>query len=85
MSFDRALRHAILLIASFVALVPTIYMISTSLKSQDEYVYDKIGFPSTPVLDHFKSALIDSPYLLWMTNSFILVVGSVVLSAVVAA
>lgn len=84
MTFGRALRHAILLVASFIALVPTIYMISTSLKSQDEYVRDKVGLPVSPVLDHFKSALIDSPFLLWMTNSVILVVGSVLLSAVVS-
>jgi len=81
---DRLLKHGILMVASFVALVPTIYMISTALKSQDEYVYDKIGFPAHPVLDHFKSALIDSPYFLWMSNSLTLVVGAVVLSAIVS-
>jgi ABC-type glycerol-3-phosphate transport system permease component len=84
MKFDRALRHAILLLASFVALVPTIYMISTSLKSQEDYVFDKIGIPANPVLDHFRSALFDSPFMLWMTNSTVLVVGAVVVSAIVS-
>ncbi len=84
MTPDRVLKHAILIVASFVALVPTIYMVSTALKSQEEYVYDKIGFPDVLVLDHFRRALIDSPILLWMSNSVTLVVGSVVLSTIVS-
>ena len=81
---DRAFKHGILMIASFIALVPTIYMISTALKSQEEYVLDKVGFPDEPVLDHFRSALVDSPFLLWMANSVILVVGAVGLSTIVS-
>ncbi len=84
MTPDRVLKHAILMVASFVALVPTIYMVSTALKSQEEYVHDKIGFPDELVLDHFRSALVDSPFLLWMSNSVTLVVGSVVLSTIVS-
>jgi raffinose/stachyose/melibiose transport system permease protein len=77
-------RHAFLLMATIVALTPTIYMISTALKSQEDYVLDKVGFPTQPVLDHFRSALLDSPFLTWMANSTILVVGAVSLSAFVS-
>ena len=84
MKFETSIRHGILLLASFIALVPTIFMISTSLKSQDEYVHDKIGLPDSVVLDHFKSALVDSPFLLWMSNSVILAVGSVLVSTFVS-
>jgi raffinose/stachyose/melibiose transport system permease protein len=82
--WGHAWRHAILLTATFVALVPTVYMISTALKSQDEYVVDKVGFPSVLVLDHFREALVDSPFLGWMLNSTILVLGAVGLSAFVS-
>lgn len=78
------LRHGVLLVASFIALVPTLYMIATALKSQEEYVHDKIGFPDRPVLDHFRSALFDSPFLVWMTNSAILVAGAVLISTFVS-
>ena len=78
------LRHGVLLVASFIALVPTLYMLATALKSQEEYVHDKIGFPDQPVLDHFRSALLDSPFLVWMTNSAILVVGAVLISTFVS-
>lgn len=79
-----ALKQAVLLIASFVALVPTFYMIMTALKSEEEYAIDKLGLPDAPILDNFRAVLIDSPFLAWMLNSFILVVGSVALSIVVS-
>jgi raffinose/stachyose/melibiose transport system permease protein len=79
-----ALKQAVLLIASFVALVPTFYMIMTALKSEEEYAIDKLGLPDAPILDNFRAVLIDSPFLAWMVNSAILVVGSVALSIVVS-
>lgn len=80
----KVLKHSVLILAAIVALIPTAFMIITAFKSNEEYAVDKIGLPETLVLDHFKSALIDSPFLMWMANSVILVVGSVALSTVIA-
>ena len=79
-----ALRHAVLLFAAFLALVPTIYMIMTALKSDEEYAVDKLGLPDVLVLENFRSVLVDSPFLFWMVNSSILVAGSVLLSTAVS-
>jgi ABC-type glycerol-3-phosphate transport system permease component len=81
---DNALKHGILLLATFLALVPSIFMILTSLKSQDEYTFNKVGLPQALVLDHFKSILFDSPLFDWMGNSAILAAGAVLLSTVVS-
>jgi ABC-type glycerol-3-phosphate transport system permease component len=81
---DRALKHGVLLFATFLALVPTIFMVLTSLKSDEEYTYDKIGFPQTLVLDHFDNVLFHSPFFAWMGNSVILVLGAVAISTVVS-
>ena len=81
---DSALKYGILLVATFFALVPSIFMILTSLKSQDEYTFNKVGLPRVPVLDHFRSVLFDSPFFDWMGNSAILVIGAVLLSTVVS-
>jgi ABC-type glycerol-3-phosphate transport system permease component len=81
---DQFLKHAVLLIAVFIALVPTIYMVMTALKSDDEYTFNKIGFPHALVLDHFDVVFFQSPFFQWMGNSAILAVGSVVLSTVVS-
>jgi raffinose/stachyose/melibiose transport system permease protein len=83
-SIDAVARHGILLLASFMALVPTIYMILTALKSDEEYAVDKLGLPDTWVLENFRSVLVDSPFLLWMMNSAVLVVGSVLVSTAVS-
>lgn len=77
-------KQAILLLASFLALVPTLYMVVTALKSDEEYAIDKLGFPESPVLDNFRSVLVDSPFLHWMLNSAVLVAGAVILSTAVS-
>jgi raffinose/stachyose/melibiose transport system permease protein len=79
-----ALKQGVLVIASFIALVPTVYMIATALKSDEEYAIDKLGLPDAPVIENFRAVLIDSPFILWMLNSFILVAGSVLLSIIVS-
>jgi ABC-type glycerol-3-phosphate transport system permease component len=81
---DRVLKHGILLLATFVALVPTVFMVLTSLKSEDEYTVNKVGFPHPAVLDHFDEVLFHSPFFDWMQNSAILAVGAVLLSTVVS-
>jgi raffinose/stachyose/melibiose transport system permease protein len=78
------IRHAVLLLAAFLALVPTIYMIMTALKSDEEYAIDKLGLPDVPVLENFRSVLVDSPFLFWMLNSTVLVAGAVLLSTAVS-
>ena len=77
-------KQLVLLFAAFLALVPTIYMVITALKSDEEYAIDKIGFPHAPVLENFRSVLVDSPFIYWMLNSAILVAGAVMLSTAIS-
>lgn len=81
---STALKHGVLLLASFLALAPTFFMIMTALKSDEEYAIDKLGLPSSPVIDNFRNVLVDSPFLLWMLNSAVLVAGSVLLSTIIS-
>ena len=57
-------------------------MILTSLKSQEEYTFNKVGFPQALVFDHFENVLFESPFFAWMGNSIILAAGAVLLSTV---
>jgi ABC-type glycerol-3-phosphate transport system permease component len=84
MRADQAPKHAILLLATFLALVPSIFMVMTSLKSQEEYTFNKVGFPGAVVFDHFRQLFFDSPFFAWMANSAILAAGSVLLSTIVS-
>ena len=81
---SNALKQGVLLVSAFLALVPTLFMITTALKSDEEYAIDKLGLPNSPVLDNFRAVLLDSPFLSWMANSIILVMGAVLLSTVVS-
>lgn len=80
----RPIPHLALAVASAIALIPTVFMLVTALKSQEEYQADKTGWPDDFVFDHFRQILFETPIFLWMANSLILVVGSVGLSLVVS-
>jgi ABC-type glycerol-3-phosphate transport system permease component len=82
--FDAVLKQIVLLFAVFIALVPTIFMFMTALKSDDEYTFNKVGFPHALVFDHFDVVLFGSPFFAWMLNSAILAGGSVILSSAVS-
>ena len=81
---DRVLKHGVLLLATLLALVPTLYMLMTSLKSEDEYTVNKVGLPRTIVFDHYDNVLFQSPFFAWMENSIILAAGAVILSTLVS-
>ncbi len=81
---DQVLKHGILVLATLVALAPSVFMILTSLKSQEEYKFNKGGFPEHVVFDHFHSILFESDFLGWTGNSIILALGAVALSTMVS-
>lgn len=81
---DQALKHGILVTATLIALFPTLFMILTSLKSDEEYTFNKVGWPQRIVFDHFHTVLFDSDFISWMVNSVILAAGAVALSTVVS-
>ena len=81
---DHVLKHSILIVATIVALAPTAFMILTSLKGQEEYTFNKAGWPQAFVLDHFHSVLFESDFIGWMGNSIILAGGAVALSTIVS-
>ena len=79
-----ALKQGVLMLSAFMALVPTLFMIMTALKSDEEYAIDKLGLPNVPVIENFRAVLLDSPFLSWMVNSIIMVLGAVLLSTVIS-
>ncbi len=81
---DHPLKQAVLILACVVALLPSVYMMMTALKGQEEYTLDKVGLPDALVTEHFRAVLFDSPFFIWMFNSTMLVAGAVGLSILVA-
>ncbi|MGH6928601.1 MAG: carbohydrate ABC transporter permease [Dongiaceae bacterium] len=81
---DLVLKHGLLVVATLIALTPTLFMILTSLKGQEEYTFNKVGLPQAVVFDHFRNVLFESDFIAWMANSVVLAAGAVALSMVVS-
>ncbi len=76
--------HITLLIFAFLVMLPAYFMLITAFKSQDEYVFNKIGLPQTFTLSSFETALRGGRFFLWFGNSLILTIGSVLLAGSVS-
>lgn len=81
---NLVLKHGLLAVATLIALTPTLFMILTSLKGQEEYTFNKVGLPQAVVFDHFRNLLFESDFIAWMANSVVLAAGAVALSTVVS-
>ena len=76
--------QGILILATLVALVPAYFMVISSFKTSNAYQLDKIGFPALITFDNYQQVLTEHPFFLWMGNSALISIGSVLLSTVVA-
>ncbi len=64
--------YGILSVAAIIAMVPFLYVVSTSLKDTASlFSYPPEWIPSEPTLTNFQSLLQDYPYLRWTLNSLI--------------
>ena len=64
--------YAIVIVAALIALVPFLYVISTSLKDTVAlFKYPPEWIPTEPTFANFQSLIADYPFLRWMLNSFI--------------
>lgn len=74
------LKHAVILVAVLIVIVPVYFMIITALKAQDDYSLNKFGLPAQIYLGNVVTSLRNGRFLLWFVNSVILSLGSVLLS-----
>ena len=81
----RILRQVVLVVATVLALYPVFFMVATALKDRSEYLENQLGLPWPLYLGNFSEALRGGTFLLWVKNSAILTLGSVILSTACAA
>lgn len=86
---SRMVVHAILIIACFLVLFPTFWMVSTSLTSSKQIFSDTIRlFPSRPTLENYWVAIDKYPVWIWFTNSMfisVVMVGGQLITGLLAA
>ena len=81
----RIASYGILLIMTFLIIVPVLWMISTSLKSEDAIWDTPIEIiPSQPTLHNFKNLWSTHPFLSYLENSLIVVCTSTLISVAIS-
>lgn len=71
-SLYAVLTYGIVLVAALIAVVPFLYVISTSLKDTVSlFKYPPEWIPTEPTLANFRELIQDYPFMRWMLNSFI--------------
>ena len=80
----RVARHAVLIAFTLSALVPVYVMLSSSLRSQSDFLNHPLGFPTSPSLHAYRVAL-DNHFGRWLLNSLLLTTSSVVITLVFSA
>jgi len=69
------------IICCFIALIPVLYAFSVSLNAQNSLVGSNFSFiPAEFTLYNYKAVFLDKPVLLWMKNSLILSVSTLIIA-----
>lgn len=73
--------NLIFLAICIVTLVPILYAVTLSLSGSGGALSSGLTFiPETPTLDNYRAILMEEPFLLWLKNSAILSVGTMVVA-----
>jgi len=81
----RIASYGVLLTMTFLIFVPILWMISTSLKSEDAIWDTPIEIiPSEPTLHNFKNLWSTHPFLQYLENSLIVVCSSTLISVAIS-
>lgn len=73
------------IVVCFVALIPILYAFSVSLNAQNNLLSSDFSFiPKEFTLENYKAVLFEEPVLLWLKNSAILSVSTLIISLGVA-
>jgi len=76
-----AVLNLIFIVICFIALIPILYAFGLSLSSGSAALGSGLSFfPVSPTLKNYAAILVDEPFLLWLKNSLILSVGTMVLA-----
>lgn len=81
----RFVRNGILALAALVVILPGYFIVTTALKTQRDYTFNKFGLPDPIFFGNFEVAMRGGRFLLWFMNSSILALGTVLISTAVAA
>jgi len=73
--------NIVLILVCFIAMIPILYAFSVSLSAQNSLISTDFSFlPRNITADNYKAVLFDQPVLLWLGNSLMLAVSTVIIA-----
>ncbi len=70
--------HLFMLLVCITAMLPIIYTLGIALKSGNGLISTDFSlFPRMITLEHFKTILLEKPFVKWLINSLVLTIGTV--------
>lgn len=73
--------NIVLILACIISMIPILYAFSVSLNGQNSLISTDFSFiPKELTLTNYKAVLFEEPVLLWLKNSLLLAVSTVVIS-----
>ncbi len=78
-------QQIVLVLFSIAAIYPVYYMVVTGLKTREDWLANQFGLPAALTLQNFAQALDQGRLLIWLRNSFVVTLVSVIFSTVLAA
>lgn len=77
--------NAVFIILCLVSLLPILYAVSLSISSGSSALSSGLSFwPENPTLENYYAILFDEPFLLWLKNSLILSIGTMLVAMLTA-
>lgn len=77
--------NAVYLLLCFLALIPILYALSVSFSGKGAALSGDLSFfPKNPTFENYRAILLEEPFLLWMKNSLLLSVGTILVAMLCA-
>ncbi|WP_313339797.1 sugar ABC transporter permease [Lacrimispora sp.] len=64
----------------FITLIPILYAFLLSVSSDSSAFGNGFLFPQSPTLKNYKAILVEEPFLIWLKNSVVLSIGTMILA-----
>lgn len=64
----------------FITLIPILYALLLSVSSDSSAFGNGFLFPQSPTLKNYKAILVEEPFLIWLKNSVVLSLGTMILA-----
>ncbi len=78
---QMSVTHLVLIIFCFISMIPILYAVSVSLSADNSLLSSDFSFiPKGMTRKNYVAVILEKPVLLWMWNSLLLAVSTVVLS-----